>query len=489
MKNLLNKVSEMKISYRITLIYTAFFLAILIIINFLVSNLTNILLVNTMKKDISTQKEYIFAQLERYNTNNNANELKTLLMSLNRERKFIFANIRYEKGSYYWSFDNISLNIPMDTNLDKVRVYELHEKNQVYLYLNTKLEKDDILINVQLIKDISDFRAFYSTLNFTLTITSIFALFLSVILGKIITRSILIPVRHITSTTREITAKNLDKRIPVPDNDDEISDLIRIINGMIERLEISFDMQNQFISDASHELRTPLSVIQGYIEILGGWGKNNPEILEESIDSITDEVSNMKNLIERLLFIAREDNNKLKMQFENVELNLIIDKLFKDSKLIDNNHHTIKMLKNDTALIFGDSKLILQLLRILLENSIKYTEEGGSISIACEKENNFVYLKVKDSGIGIPEKDIPNLFNRFYRVDESRTKETGGTGLGLSIAKSIIDLHNGEIGIKSIVNVGTEVTLKFPLIKMKESKLLTSGSKKILQSNKGKIKD
>jgi signal transduction histidine kinase len=457
----------MKISYRITLIYTGFFLAILIVINFLVSNLTNILLVNTMKKDISTQKEYIFAQLDRYNNNNNANELKTLLMSLSRERKFIFANIRYEKGTYYWNFDNISLNIPMETNLDKISVYELHEKGQTYLYLNSKLEEDDLLINVQLIKDISDFKSFYSTLNFTLTITSIFALIISIFLGKIITRSILIPVRHITATTREITAKNLDKRIPVPENDDEISDLIRIINSMIERLEISFDMQNQFISDASHELRTPLSVIQGYIEILGGWGKNNPEILEESIDSITDEVSNMKNLIERLLFIAREENNKLKTNFENIELNLIIEKLFKDSKLIDNNVHTIRILKNDKAIVFGDGKLILQLLRILLENSIKYTEDGGTISISCEVNETSVSMSIKDSGIGIPEKDIPNLFNRFYRVDESRTKKTGGTGLGLSIAKSIIELHSGDIGIKSIVNVGTEVTIKFPLLKLK----------------------
>jgi signal transduction histidine kinase len=154
------------------------------------------------------------------------------------------------------------------------------------------------------------------------------------------------------------------------------------------------------------------------------------------------------------------------MKFENIELNLIIDKLFKDSKLIDNNVHKIKVLKNDRAVVFGDGKLILQLLRILLENSIKYTEEGGSISISCEVDEEFVYLSVKDSGIGIPEKDIPNLFNRFYRVDESRTKKTGGTGLGLSIAKSIIELHNGEIGIRSIVNVGTEVTLKFPLLKL-----------------------
>jgi signal transduction histidine kinase len=351
------------------------------------------------------------------------------------------------------------IKIPLEKDLNSINIYRL-DNGSTFLYLNSKYEEGDLKINLQLIKDITELNNFYTVLRMILFLTSIIALITSIFLGKVLTKSILVPIKNITNTSKDITAKNLDKRIALPENDDEITELINVINTMIERLEISFKNQSKFISDASHELRTPLSVINGYIDILDSWGKDNKEILDESIVTIKDEVMNMTNLIERLLFIAREDNKKIQLNLDKINIKELIDKISKDTKLIDKNKHNFTITNEIEYFIYADKKLILQLIRIILENSIKYTEPGGEIKIYTYLEaEDRIAIVIEDTGIGIPKEGIPNLFNRFYRVDESRAKKTGGTGLGLSIAKSIVDMHNGDIFIESELGKGTKTTI------------------------------
>jgi signal transduction histidine kinase len=255
----------------------------------------------------------------------------------------------------------------------------------------------------------------------------------------------------------EISVNNLNKRLDISGSKNELKDLAKTFNLMLENIEKSVEVQNQFVSDASHELRTPIAVIQGYANLISRWGKNDKEVLEESIDAIKEESESMKKLIESLLFLSRGDKNTQVIEKEDFELDKLIDEIVKESTMIDDTH-TIISKNNEKITINGDKSLIKEAIRIFVDNSIKYTPENGNIKINTFLKNNGVYIVVEDDGIGISKDDLPKMFNRFYRCDKSRNKNSGGTGLGLSIAKYIIEKHNGKIKVYSKLNEGTIIS-------------------------------
>jgi signal transduction histidine kinase len=275
--------------------------------------------------------------------------------------------------------------------------------------------------------------------------------------GKIIK-----PVENMTSIAKNININVLDTRLDISGAQDELKELAETFNDMLDRIQKSYKQQNQFVSDASHELRTPISVIQGYANLLSRWGKNDKDVLDESIEAIKTEAESMKDLIEKLLFLARGDNNRQTIEKHRIVLNELIDEIIRETRLIDNIHQIIN-IENQDITINADGKLLKEALRIFIDNSIKYTPSGGEISINSRFEKKEAVVTIKDNGIGIPKDDLPNIFNRFYRADKSRTKETGGNGLGLSIAKWIILIHNGSINVESRVNYGTTITIVLPL--------------------------
>ncbi|KPU44768.1 signal transduction histidine-protein kinase ArlS [Oxobacter pfennigii] len=270
------------------------------------------------------------------------------------------------------------------------------------------------------------------------------------------------PIETMTKTVENITINELGIRLDIRGSQDELKDLAKTFNNMLDRIQRSYEQQNQFVSDASHELRTPISVIQGYINLLDRWGKDDKNILEESISAIKSESENMKSLIEKLLFLARSDKNTQKIEKEEFYINELIDEIIKESRLIDDTHE-IKSERNDTVTITADRKLLKEALRVFTDNSIKYTPQGGEIKINSGLQNSKLLISIEDNGIGISKEDLPHIFDRFYRVDKSRTKETGGTGLGLAIAKWIIQKHNGQISVQSTVNKGTKIEIVLPV--------------------------
>ena len=281
--------------------------------------------------------------------------------------------------------------------------------------------------------------------------------------GARASRKILKPVEAMTKTVENITINEIDTRLDVRGSQDELKDLAKTFNSMLDRLQQSYEQQNQFVSDASHELRTPISVIQGYANLLDRWGKNDEQILEESITAIKTESENMKDLVEKLLFLARGDKNTQKIEIVTFSLNDLIDDVVRESKLIDSTHE-IKCEKNEEITINADPKLLKEAIRIFIDNSIKYTPEGGTIGINSFIQNKDAVIIVGDTGVGISKEDLPHIFDRFYRADKSRTRQTGGTGLGLAIAKWIILKHNGKIDVKSELNQGTKVSITIPLV-------------------------
>ena len=243
--------------------------------------------------------------------------------------------------------------------------------------------------------------------------------------------------------------------------DKELVGLEMAVNGLIKRMRESYNQQARFVSDASHELRTPIAVIKGYTDILDRWGKSDQKVLEESIDAIKTESDHMSYLVEQLLFLARGDSGKTKLKISRFNLYDVINEVYEESVMIDQKHD-YSMNGTNPVEISGDMSLIKQTARILVDNAAKYTPEGDTIKLKVSENAKEVSFSVQDNGIGISEENLPHLFERFYRADDSRTRDTGGTGLGLAIAKWIVDRHNGKFSIVSREGIGTKITVIFP---------------------------
>lgn len=265
-----------------------------------------------------------------------------------------------------------------------------------------------------------------------------------------------------------INAARLDTRISIEGTQNELKNLAKAINGMLDRINESYRAQIRFVSDASHELRTPISVIQGYANLLDRWGKNDEKTLQESIDAIKDEAANMKCLVEQLLFLARGDSNTMRLQKERVSLPELVSEVVSETKMIDGGHEYGSHIV--PAVIDADAALVKQVLRILVDNAIKYTAAGGRIDISVSRGGGMAMLTVQDNGVGIPPESVPLIFDRFYRADESRARATGGAGLGLSIAQWIAERHGGHMEVLSRVDIGTRISVAFPEAEEKPEK-------------------
>lgn len=267
-------------------------------------------------------------------------------------------------------------------------------------------------------------------------------------------------VQNLEEAISKISPTTSNEKIHTGDS--ELQGLEESINNLLDRMRESYRQQARFVSDASHELRTPISVIQGYANMLDRWGKEDEKILNESIVAIKSEAENMKNLVEQLLFLARGINGKTQLNCKEFFLNDMMNEVFEESKMIDENH-IYKYEENEKIKIYGDEALLKQTARILIENAVKYTDKGELIKFKIGKnKKEEVYFYIQDSGIGMNEKDVSHIFERFFRADTARDRKTGGTGLGLSIAKWIIDKHGGYFGVLSREGIGTRITVFLP---------------------------
>ncbi len=308
----------------------------------------------------------------------------------------------------------------------------------------------------------------------TLDRITMVSLFLSFILilwairsSSRISKRHLAPLHVMTTNVQDVSISSLDKRLNVRGTKDELKDLAMVFNKMMDNIQLSYERQRQFVSDASHELRTPIAVIKGYANMLDRWGKEDPEILMESIDAIQGEADNMQSLVESLLFIARNDKGALKMDMEPFDLSDLMREIVKETNLIDSEHEIIPEIA-ETIPYFGSAEKLKQAIRVFIDNAIKYTPNGGLLRLKLQLSERHALLAIEDNGIGISSEDLPHIFDRFYRADKSRSRladnpqKTGGTGLGLAIAKIIVEQHRGKIHVDSALNQGTKVTIILP---------------------------
>lgn len=318
-----------------------------------------------------------------------------------------------------------------------------------------------LMAHVLVVRDLEDEDRFMNLLLAVMAIADCWGILISIVVGYVISRRILNPINKMAKTAQSISISDLNSRIDVGEANDELARLALTFNDMIGRLQLSLDKQNQFVADASHELRTPISVIQGYINLMDRWGKDEREVLQESIQAIKNETNGMKDLIEELLFLARSDSSAIEPQKQEFLLDDLLEEVAQENLLVAPNHD-LRITVNGPIKVFADRKMIKQMLRALLDNSVKFTPKNGKIYIFSEANSGQVKIEVRDTGIGIPLDEMDKVFARFYRVDKTRSKKSGGSGLGLSIVKRIVDIHGGTVVADSVLGQGTTITIFLP---------------------------
>ncbi|AKP66749.1 sensor histidine kinase [Companilactobacillus ginsenosidimutans] len=273
-------------------------------------------------------------------------------------------------------------------------------------------------------------------------------------------------LKVVNNTIDDLNKKpDSDSRIKVRKSNDELYDLTVNINKMLDRMQAYTNQQKEFVEDVSHELRTPVAVLEGHLSMLQRWGKDDPEVLADSITSSLQELKRMQSLIQEMLDLTRVEQIDSEYLEQETEVEPLFTQVYND----------FKMLHPDFAVNFDDdiepgSKVKIyrnhleQVLVILLDNAFKYSGDRKEINLAASTNEALLEVVVQDYGVGIAKKDLKQVFNRFYRVDKARSRKRGGNGLGLSIAKRLIEIYQGTITVESVVGSGTVFRIELPIV-------------------------
>ena len=318
---------------------------------------------------------------------------------------------------------------------------------------------------IQLSTPLKDIEAILNREVYMHTSISILVLILGIILGRALFKRTLKPLYNITDTVETISVTDLDKRLPEENGQLEIDRLAKSFNIMFERIELSFQKEQlikekmrRFVSDASHELRTPLTSIHGFVEVLLRGAAKNEAQLDLALNSILTESERLTKLVNDLLILTKlEQNPNVELNKENI--NTIIEEVFPQLQILAKDRK-LKLELKDNVAVYINKDQIKQVIFNITQNAVLHTDKNkGKIIIATDiekyKDKLFGVLRISDNGIGIPEKHLSKIYDRFFRSDAHRSREQGGYGLGLSIVKSIIDSNNGEICVESEVGIGT----------------------------------
>ncbi|HEY8891473.1 MAG TPA: HAMP domain-containing sensor histidine kinase [Clostridium sp.] len=306
-------------------------------------------------------------------------------------------------------------------------------------------------------------------------LASIVIIILGILIGISVLKHTLKPLYNLTNTLEQVSVGQLNMRLPVDNGQFEIDSLSGAFNGMFNRIETSFEKEQyikqkmqRFISDASHEMRTPLTSIHGFVEVLLRGAAKNEKQLDLALNSILTESERLTKLVNGLLMLTKLDQ-QIKPQMKNENIKEIIEDVHPHLQILAG-ERTIDLKLMDNLLVKANRNQIKQIIYNLVQNAIQHTDEkSGVIDISVysidKPSGSFVVLKIKDNGTGIAEEDLDEIFDRFFRSEDHRSRKHGGYGLGLSIVKSIVDSHLGEIHVKSELNKGTSFSIFLMLIK------------------------
>ena len=416
---------------------------------------------------------------------------QTLEEAMNLKPVGKFIQVLDESGKIGRKSDNLkNVQLPISLNTLRNASKGLITFETIRSFGNTPLrmmtlpviENKRVTRFVQIASSLEDVEDALHKLFLILVITVPLALLIASVGGQFLANKALKPVDQITQTARRITSQNLNQRIPPPRVRDEISRLIETFNEMISRLDQSFQQIKQFSSDASHELKTPLTIIKGEIEVALRRERTGNEY-EQVLKSNLEEINRMSKIVDDLLMLSKTDIGEMRVNWADVNLTEMVSEVVDQVKILaDSKRLQIRTSgPREEIHILADGLRIREVLLNLIENGIKYTEEGGSIHIAVEKNGQSgkgnggsagletvpmgsARIVVSDTGIGIAVEDREKIFDRFYRVDKARSRDEGGTGLRLSICKWIVEAHQGQISVESELGKGSSFIVTLPLL-------------------------
>jgi len=280
--------------------------------------------------------------------------------------------------------------------------------------------------------------------------------------GWLLARRALRPVDRMTRTALRISGEHLDERLQETESDDELNRLAKTLNDMLGRLDDSFHQMRQFSADASHELQTPLTIIKGEMEVALR-SPRSPEEYQRVLKSGLEEIDRINHLVEGLLLLARADAGVLRLDFQPVEIKELLQEIREQMKVVADDHAiSLDLILPEPVYVRGDREHLRRLLLNLVNNAIKYTPAGGSVTLSLDSGPDWASLKVVDTGIGLSKDEQEQIFSRFHRATETRSRDEKGVGLGLNIVRSIVEAHGGRIHVKSTPGQGSTFTVFLP---------------------------
>lgn len=317
---------------------------------------------------------------------------------------------------------------------------------------------------------LQDFQRTINEIRFNVFLAGLLVLLLVLFVSMVVSERISRPIVEIAKRVQSIREGNLDLRIPVSTKD-EIGQLAMTVNELIEKLKADRaqlakleQVRSQFLANVSHELRTPIFTIQGYLETLLDGAIDDPAVNRDFLEKISRHVERLNALLSDLIDIARIESGEMKMSFRYFPLHDFLESVVADLRpTAEQRGIRLSLLasERDPIEVLGDRDRLRQVLSNLIENAIRYNRAGGEVHISYSSKNGYARVSVSDTGIGIAPEHLPRIFERFYRVDMERSRETGGTGLGLAIVKHIVEAHGGTIDVVSEVGKGS--TFSFTL--------------------------
>jgi heavy metal sensor kinase len=281
--------------------------------------------------------------------------------------------------------------------------------------------------------------------------------------GWLLARAALRPIDQIVAIAARRNSRNLDERMPERDVDDELGRLIHTLNATADRMTGVLRRVEQFASNVAHELRTPLTILRGEAELALA-GPRTPDEAQRLSQTFLEESVRLSGIVDDLLTLARADAGGVPIERQPVRIEDLVRDLRDDAGILAHEKGLeVRLHENAPATVLGDAARLRRLFRSLLANAVRYTDTGGTIRIRSRNERNTVQVAIQDTGIGIPAESLPRIFDRFYRADPARTRDTGGTGLGLSLARWIAEAHGGSIAVESVIGQGSTFTVTLPL--------------------------
>ena len=336
-------------------------------------------------------------------------------------------------------------------------------------YMDVAIPIGDYIVYIK--DDKSAVRNLSSALFRIITDALLVGLIISALLSLLLAKAMVTPILNLTKAAEKVASGDFSSKLN-SDAQDEIGVLTRTFNSMAGQLEKTLDdlkksesMRKEFVANVSHELRTPITSIRSYAETLQDSGNMPKETENEFLGVIVKESDRMTKIVQDLLMLSRFDVGSVEFSFERFPFEKAIHDVY-NAMLLEaqkHKHHFSVELKTSIPEIVGDRARLEQVLINMVSNAIKYTRDGGSINITAGQKDDVAWVSVRDNGIGIPKEDVDKVFDRFYRVDKARSRESGGTGLGLSIAKEIVSRHDGKIELSSRQGKGTVITMTLPV--------------------------